>query len=76
MQALTSNDLKILQYEGMISIIGRKIPSPRSRTGHISRQHVRNVLTGKITTESPVNNEIWNRANDFLRIYKQLNLKQ
>jgi hypothetical protein len=73
MNQFTENELKILRNEGMFTVIGRKIPSKRAKTGHISRQHVRNVLTGKDQTESPTNTEIIERAKSFITIYKQLN---
>lgn len=75
MQHFTKEEIIILQREGMITYIGKKIPSPRSRTGYISREHVANVITGKEKAQSSTNIEILTRAKDFIRIYKQLNLK-
>ena len=71
MQIFSDTELKTLSNSGLIAKIGKRIPSTRSKTGHISRKHVSNVLNGKVTTESDTNTEIIRLARQFIELQNQ-----
>lgn len=74
MNQFTKLQLKTLRRFGFISLIAKTVPSKRSKTGHLSRVHVRKILTGEYAPETDVTYKVINLANEYLDSIKKLSL--
>ncbi len=68
MKKFDSNDLEVLK--GCFGLIGRSIPSSRSKCGYISATYVRMVVTGRVIRDNETTRTIIRKARKMIETLK------